>query len=124
MFFFKKLGKSFLISLITLLVLTLIVTIFNYIGLFNLSIVNIFSYITPFISLFIGGFIMGKNTVNKGWLEGIKFGLICIIIFTIFNYLAFDTFFNISNIILYVITLIASILGSIIGINFKKNNED
>ena len=66
---------------------------------------------------------MGKNTVNKGWLEGIKFGIICIIIFTIFNYLAFDTFFNISNIILYVITLIASILGSIIGINFKKNNE-
>ena len=124
MFFLKKLGKSFLISLITLLVLTLIVTIFNYIGLFNLSIVNVFSYITPFISLFIGGVIMGKNTVNKGWLEGIKFGLICIIIFIIFNYLAFDTFFNISNIILYVITLIASILGSIIGINFKKNNED
>ena len=124
MFFFKKLGKSFLISLITLLVLTLIVTIFNYIGLFNLSIVNVFSYITPFISLFIGGVIMGKNTVNKGWLEGIKFGLICIIIFIIFNYLAFDTFFNISNIILYIITLTASILGSIIGINFKKNNED
>ena len=67
---------------------------------------------------------MGKNTVNKGWLEGIKFGLICIIIFIIFNYLAFDTFFNISNIILYIITLTASILGSIIGINFKKNNED
>ena len=124
MFFLKKLGKSFLISLITLLVLTLIVTIFNYIGLFNLSIVNVFSYITPFISLFIGGVIMGKNTVNKGWLEGIKFGLICIIIFIIFNYLAFDTFFNISNIILYIITLTASILGSIIGINFKKNNED
>ena len=65
MFFLKKLGKSFLISLITLLVLTLIVTIFNYIGLFNLSIVNVFSYITPFISLFIGGVIMGKNTFNK-----------------------------------------------------------
>ena len=124
MLFLKKLGKSFLVSLIILLGLTLIITIFNYIGLLSLNIVNIFSYITPFIALFIGGVLMGKESVNKGWLEGIKFGLICTIIFIIFNYLAFDSFFNISNIILYIITLIASVLGGMIGINLKKNSEN
>lgn len=123
MFFLKKLGKSFLTSLIILLGLTLIITIFNYIGLFGLNIVNTFSYITPFIALFIGGILMGKGSTSKGWLEGIKFGVICVIIFFIFNYLAFDSFFNISNIILYVITLIASIIGGMIGINLKKNGD-
>ena len=66
MLFIKKLGKSFLTSLIILFSLTLVITIFNYIGLFSLSIVNAFSYITPFISLFIGGILMGKGCVSKG----------------------------------------------------------
>ena len=123
MFFLKKLGKSFLISLLILLGLTLIITIFNYIGLLGMSIVNAFSYITPFIALFVGGVLMGKESVNKGWLEGIKYGIICTIIFMIFNYLAFDSLFNLSHIILYIITLIASILGGMIGINLKKNGD-
>ncbi len=123
MLFLKKFSKSFLTSIIILLSITLIVTILNYIGLFNLKMVTIFSYITPFISLFIGGITMGKGCLNKGWLEGIKYGLICVFIFVIFNYLAFDSFFDIANIILYIITLIASTLGSMIGINLK-NGED
>ena len=123
MLFLKRIGKSLGISLILLLGLTLLVTIFNYIGLIGTKIVNAFSYITPFISLFIGGVILGKESINKGWLEGIKYGIICTIIFMIFNYLAFDSLFNLSNIILYIITLIASILGGMIGINLKKNGD-
>ena len=121
MLFLKRIGKSLGISLIILLSLTLLITILNYIGLIGTKIVNVFSYITPFISLFIGGIIIGKESLNKGWLEGIKYGIICIIIFFIFNFLAFDTGFNISNIILYIITLVGSILGGMIGINLRKN---
>ena len=123
MLFLKKLGKSFLTSLIILFSLTLVITIFNYIGLFSLSIVNAFSYITPFIALFIGGLLLGKESNNKGWLEGIKYGLICIVIFFIFNFLAFNQIFNTKSIILYIVTLIASILGGMIGINMKKNDD-
>ncbi len=123
MLFLKRIGKSLGISLSILLGMTLLVTIFNYIGLFGTKIVNVFSYITPFIALFIGGVIVGKESINKGWLEGIKYGLICVFIFFIFNFLAFDTGFNTSNIILYIITLVASILGGMIGINMRKNES-
>lgn len=123
MLYLKKLGKALLTSLLIILILSFIITLLNYINLFNLNIVNAFSYITPFIALFIGGLAMGKSSLNKGWLEGIKFGIICVIIFIMFNYLAFDSFFNISNIILYIITIISSILGSMIGINIKKNSD-
>ena len=122
MLYLKKLGKSLGISIIILLVLTFIITLLNYINLINIKIVNIFSYITPFISFFIGGLLLGKTSNNKGWLEGIKFGLVIIFLSFIFNYLAFDQGFNISNIILYTITILSSIIGSMVGINLKNSD--
>ena len=122
MLYLKKLGKSLGISIIILLGLTFIITLLNYINLIGIKIVNIFSYITPFVSFFIGGLLLGKTSINKGWLEGIKFGVIIIILSFIFNYLAFNQGFNISNIILYTITIISSIIGSMIGINLKNSD--
>ena len=122
MLYLKKLSKSIGISIILLLILTFIITLLNYINLINIKLVTAFSYITPFISFFIGGLLLGKTSTNKGWLEGIKFGLIIIILLFIFNYLAFNQGFNISNIILYIITLISSIIGSMIGINLKNSD--
>ena len=122
MLYLKKLGKSLGISIGILLILTFIITLLNYINLINIKIVNTFSYITPFISFFIGGLLLGKTSINKGWLEGIKFGLVIIVLSFIFNYLAFDQGFNISNIILYTITIISSIIGSMIGINLKNSD--
>ena len=122
MLYLKKLSKSLGISIGILLILTFIITLLNYINLINIKIVNIFSYITPFISFFIGGLLLGKTSINKGWLEGIKFGLVIIVLSFIFNYLAFDQGFNISNIILYTITIISSIIGSMIGINLKNSD--
>ena len=122
MLYLKKLCKSLGISIGILLILTFIITLLNYINLINIKIVNTFSYITPFISFFIGGLLLGKTSINKGWLEGIKFGLVIIVLSFIFNYLAFDQGFNISNIILYTITIISSIIGSMIGINLKNSD--
>ena len=122
MLYLKKLSKSLGISIIILLVMTFIITLLNYINLINIKIVTAFSYITPFISFFIGGLLLGKTSINKGWLEGIKFGLVIIILSFIFNYLAFDQGFNISNVILYTITILSSIIGSMVGINLKNSD--
>lgn len=122
MLYLKKLIKSIGISIIILLLVTFLITLLNYINIISLTIVNAFSYITPFIAFFTGGFLLGKNSFNKGYLEGIKFGLINIILLFIFNYLAFDQGFNIVNIILYLVTIISSILGSVIGINLKNSD--
>ena len=108
MLFLKKIIKSLGFSIGILLGLTLIITILNYIGIIGTTIVDAFSYITPFIALFIGGLLLGKESNNKGWLEGIKYGLICIVIFFIFNFLAFNQIFNTKSIILYIVNLIAS----------------
>ena len=84
--------------------------------------VAIFKIIIPIISLFIGGFLLGKKASKKGWLEGIKIGALCLIFMIIFNYLAYSFSFEVKNLLYYSILIISSIFGSMIGINFKKNN--
>lgn len=121
MLFLKNSLKSMGISFILLLVLTFIITLLNYIGLFNLNVVNIFSYIIPFISFFIGSFILGIKCNSKGWLEGIKLSLVWIFILFIFNFLAFGEGFSLSNLLYYGIILLSNTLGAMVGINRKKD---
>jgi len=122
MLFLKNIGKSLLYSFVCLLGITFIITILNYINFINIKIVNIFSYISPFISFLIGGFIIGKNSLKKGWLEGLKLSLIIIAILFTLNFFVFDQGYTINNLILYLIVLISSIIGSMIGISTKQNH--
>lgn len=120
MLFFKNSLKSLLTSFLAIIILTFVITIFNYINVFSLKVVNIFSYIIPFISFLIGGILLGIKSINKGWLEGIKLGSICILILFIFNFLVFNQGYTVNNLIYYLIVFTSSILGSMIGINIKK----
>lgn len=123
MLFLKNSGKALGISFLSLLLLTFLVTLFNYVGIFGLSLVKVFSYLTPFLSFLIGGIILGKKSINKGWLEGLKLGVIAIAILFIFNFLALDGGYSLANLILYMVVLLSCILGSMIGINMKKEQN-
>lgn len=120
----KKIGKALLYSIGTILILTFVVTLLNYVNIFSYKIVVIFKIIIPILSIFIGGLVMGKNSTNKGWLEGIKYGIIFIIILCIMNYLILRTGFKIQDLIYYLIITLASSFGSIIGINYKKEKKE
>ena len=118
--YLKNLGISFIYIISTLLILTLITTIFSYFNIFNDKVTSMVKIIIPIISMFIGGFFIGKNSNKKGFLEGLKLGVIFSIIIIIFNYLAFDYSFKIKYLLFYSILIISSIFGSMIGINRKK----
>ena len=70
------------------------------------------------ISCLIGGFQIGKTSFKKGYLNGIILGSIIIFIFLLFS--IFLNSLKISTLIYYFIILIATTLGSILGINKKK----
>ena len=113
----KKIGISLLYVIIPTLIVLLVLTILNYFGIINYSILNILKYITFFISIFIGAFKLGKNIKVKGWLEGLKLGILIITIFLLFNFFIFKTPFMIKSIVYYGLILGTSILGSVLGIN-------
>ena len=115
----KKIGKSFIYITISILVLTLISTILNYFNIVNNKILNIINFMIPLFSLALGGYIIGKNSTKNGWLEGIKIGIIFIIIIFLLN-IIFIHNINLKDSIFYILVLISSILGSMLGIN---NNQ-
>lgn len=114
--YLKKLSKSLLYVLIPTLILLFIITVLNYFGIMGYKALNIFKYIILFIFILIGSYKFGYKNKNKGLIEGIKFGLIIIVIFILLN-LLFKGLFSIKNIIYYGIILVTSILGSILGKN-------
>ena len=115
----KKFVKPLLYSIILLFVLTLIITLFNYIGLIRGTVLKIIKLIIPVISFGIGGFMIGRNSNKKGWLNGIQVGLILSFIFVIIN-LLFKNKINILFILYYLVLILFSTIGSILGINRKK----
>lgn len=118
--YFKNVGIAFIYIISFLLGLTFISTLFNYINLFGTTFTNIVKVVIPIVSLFIGGFIIGKRTGKKGWLEGLKLSLMFLIILTIFNYLALDTSFSLKTLIYYLILASSTTFGSMIGVNKYK----
>lgn len=121
--YLKNAGISFIYIICFLLGLTFISTLFNYINLFGNTFINVLKVIIPVISLFVGGFVIGKKTGKKGWLEGLKLSLIFLAFLTIFNYLALDSSISLKTVIYYIILVIATTFGSMIGVNKFKPEE-
>lgn len=121
--FIKNISLSILYIILTILILSFILTLFSYFNIIGDKVVSIFKIIIPVLSLFVGGFLLGKKSLKKGWLEGLKLSLIFLILLIIFEYLALDQSFNIKNILYYLILSISSIFGSMIGISKKASNK-
>ena len=121
--FIKNVSLSILYIILTMVILTFILTLFSYFNIIGDKVVSIFKIIIPVVSLFIGGFLIGKKSLKKGWLEGLKLSLIFLILLIIFEYLALDQSFNIKNILYYLILSISSIFGSMIGISKKTTDK-
>lgn len=119
----KNLGFSLLFIIGSLLILTLLLTLFNYFNLFSNGIVSTFKIIIPIISLFAGGFFIGKKSSKKGWLEGLKLSLIFTIILILFNLLGLGNKLELKNILYYLIIIISCMFGGMLGIN-KNNSEN
>jgi putative membrane protein (TIGR04086 family) len=117
--YFKKVGKSFLYTIVTVLIGVFIITIFNYMNIFGIKAVNISKIIVIILAVFIGSFKLGIISNRKGYLEGLKYGLIIDAIFAMVNLIIYHNF-KIRTIILYVIIVICSCLGSMLGITRNK----
>lgn len=118
----KKYLKSLLYSLIIIIILTFILTIFNYINFISGNILKIFKVLILFLIYFIPSFIIGYNSFNKGWIKGLNFGLILTSIILLLNLIVKNKI-SIITILLYLIFICTSIIGSIIGINISKKNK-
>ena len=108
--------KSLIIFLSSIIIIPIFLTIFNLIKLETNKITVI---IIGAILMFIIGIITGKKTVSKGYLKGLLVSIFCITILTLLS-LIFKFSLNINSLIYYIILVISTVFGSMIGINKKS----
>ena len=111
--------KSSIYTLCILIGSTIIITILNYFIILMGNVLKITELLIPIISIFIGSYILGKSSNNKGYIEGLKYGMAWIILFLIINLISKN--FTYLSLIYYLILIITAIVSSIIGINRRKN---
>ena len=103
-----------------IVLLSLWVALFRYYRILSANGLKYAYLVIPMIALIIGGFSVGRKTNEKGYLESIKIGLIYLVIVSILSFLVFKEPFQIKVIVYDIILLLTAMLGSMIGINFKK----
>ena len=116
----NKILNSLLTFFIIIITGTLVITIFNYFNILSSNIISIMRLILPVIAIFISSYKLGKVSDKKGYLEGLKFGGIVILIFTILVILLDKL--ELRSLIYYLILLLTSVMSSMVGINRKKTN--
>lgn len=116
----KKYSKFLIIWTVSLMIYIFLLLTLNYTGLLKYSVIVKFNFIIIAIMSFILGVFMGKKTTKKGYLEGLKIGLIITIILFILN-LIFYRSINLNTFVYYLIIVVGSIFGSMLGINLKRS---
>ena len=108
--------KVLLINILLILLLSSFTTLLYYFNLLSSGVYNIFKLLIPLFSIFITTISFTKKVKEKGWFEGLKLGILLIIVFIAISCFA-STSFSIKMMLYYLIILITAILGGMIGIN-------
>ena len=101
---------------------SLILSILEYF-LFKSKTIHIIGFIYLIFFFLILNFMEAKKSNTRGFITGLKTGGIFILILLLINLIFFQSQFKFLRILYYLILLITSLFGAIIGINTKKNTE-
>ena len=113
--------KPLLINVLELFISLFIITILYYFNILNDKSYEILKLIILLVTIFINSFLLGKTSKSKGYLEGIKYGVLLIVLLLVFTLIMYKL--QSKLLLFYPLILITSTLGSMIG-NVKKNKSN
>lgn len=114
----KKLIKPSCLIIGSMLLYILILSGLHYIGVIKLSSIVKINFVVIASIMFAGGLLLGKKATKKGYLEGLKLGSIFLVIIFLLNVI-FYRHFDLYVVLYYLIILVGSTIGSMIGINLR-----
>ena len=116
---YKKIFLNMAYFLMSLIIYLLIMTIFASLNVMSYKLISIMSFIYTILIFTFFGFKLARNTNKRGFLSGIFMGLANIFLMLLLS-LIFNVSLDFKVIIYYLILIISSTLGGIVGINFKR----
>lgn len=114
----KKLG----IYIILLVLIVFICSLLNLIGV-NSTITNLILFLFNIVLFIVYGFKNGIKSKEKGYLSGLKIGLIMILILFIVNLIVARIIFSLPLFVYYLTLLLSSTFGGMVGISKKKEEN-
>ena len=113
-----KFLKIYLTTSIEIIINCFLLTLLYYYDIISNYSFSFLLLLSILLCLLYNSFLLGKTSTKKGYIEGLKIGLLFTISFLIITLIT--SHFNLKLLLYYFIIIITSILGSIIGINKKK----
>lgn len=111
--------KYFGLFIVFIIGIAIIGSLINLAGL-NSTFINKLSVILTAISFFFISVMASQKNKEKGYILGIKLGLIFVIFLILINLILFKSKISLDRFIYYLILISSSILGGSFGKNFKK----
>jgi len=112
--------KVLIVPCLVIFFFPLILAILNLIGLRSF---NILILIIMIITSIISGILIGKKAIKKGYIHGLIFGGILVLLMFLLGFFG-STPHNLNSLIYYLIIVIATVIGSMIGIGFKPIDQE
>lgn len=107
-----------------ILIGALLTSILYYFNVTTDKLNSIFLYSVSILSFFVGSLKLGKELKYKGLVTGLIYFAILFIFMVFLSNVIFKESFSIKNVIYYLVLLIFSILGGVIGKNMKEEEID
>lgn len=102
---------------------TLVSSALYYFNITSSKINSILLYLISIAGIFTGSILFSKEIKYKGIISGIIYFMACFIVMGILSLLVFKASFKLSGLIYYIVILIFSMLGGVIGKNLKEEND-
>ncbi len=102
---------------------TLVSSALYYFNITSSKINSILLYLISIAGIFTGSILFSKEIKYKGIISGIIYFMACFIVMGILSLLVFKSSFKLSGLIYYIVILIFSMLGGVIGKNLKEEND-
>lgn len=112
--YLKYIGIFFLF----VIVIALFTSLISLSGISSVFISKLSIILTAISFFFVSSYASNKEK-EKGFILGIKLGLLFVVLLIFINFIVFKTGFSIDRFIYYTILIISSILGGSFGKNFK-----
>ncbi len=115
---YKKLLKNLLKFFLSIIIYLIIITLLSSFNLINYKTVSVISLIFMALLFIISGIKTGKLSNKRGYLTGLITGIILVLLLLITS-LIFKSFPNKSSWLYYLVLILCSTFGGMIGINKK-----